>query len=97
MSMRIPSMFKTPRHRTFDYKPIIYDELKEKKRKFEELVEEQKKGELSDEVRQARIRKILGHRMSDPRFNRKRQSLNQMMRFIAIMAVLFGLVWFLLS
>lgn len=95
--MRIPSMFKTPRHRTFEYKPMIYDERKEKKRKLDELVEAQKSGELSDEVRQARLRKIFGHRMSDKRIDRKQQSLNQMMRLIVIMAVLFGLVWFFLS
>lgn len=95
--MRIPSMFKTPRHRTFDYKPMIYDERKEKKRKLDELVEAQKSGELSDEARQMRLRKIFGHRMSDKRIDRKQQSQNQIMRLVVIMAVLFGLVWFFLS
>jgi hypothetical protein len=95
--MRIPSMFKTPKHRTFDYKPMIYDEQKEKKRKLDELVEAQKSGEISDEVREARLRKIFGHRMSDPRISRKQQSSNQIMRFLVILAVLFALVWFFLS
>ena len=95
--MRIPSMFKTPKHRTFDYKPMIYDEQKEKKRKLDELVEAQKSGEISDEVRKARLRKIFGGRMSDPRINRKQQSSNQVIRFLVIAAVLFGLVWFFLS
>ena len=92
--MRIPSMFKTPKHRSFDYKPIIYDERKEKKRKLDELVEAQKSGKLSDEVREARLRKIFGGRYSDKRIDRKQQSLNQMMRLIVIMCVLAGLVWF---
>ena len=95
--MRIPSMFKTPKHRSFDYKPMIYDEQKEKKRKLEELVEAQKKGEISDEVRQARLRKLFGSRHTSMRGNRKQQSLNQMARFLVILAVLFGLVWFFLS
>lgn len=97
MSMRIPSMFKTPKHRSFEYKPLIYDESKERARKLEQLAEDQKNGKLSDEVREVRLRKIFGARWSNSRGNRKQQSFNQTARFLVILAVLFGLVWFFLS
>lgn len=94
MSMRIPSMFKTPKHRSFDYKPLIYDESKERARELEKLAEDQRNGKLSDEVREARLRKIFGAKRSAMRGNRKQQSFNQTARFLVILAVLFGLVWF---
>lgn len=94
MSMRIPSMFNTPKHRTFNYKPVVYDEQKEKKRRLDELVEAQKSGEMSDEVRQARLRKIFGGRYSNSGISRKQQSSNKMLRLIVIIGVLAGLVWF---
>ena len=94
MSMRFPSMFKTPKHRSFDYKPIIYDENKEKKDQLNQLVEEVKSGEMSDEVRRHRLAKIYGGTWTGSRTHRKKQSLNQQARLIVIMAVLFGLVWF---
>jgi len=94
--MRIPSMFKTPKHRTFNYKPVVYDERKEKKQKLDELVEAQKKGEISDEVRQARLRKIFGGRYANPTINRKKESRNRMVRLLAIVSGLSVVAWKLL-
>ena len=95
--MRIPSMFKTPRHRTFDHKPIIYDERKERKLKLEQLVEDQKNGKLSDEARRARLDNIFGKHWSVSKTDRKQQSVNQQLRLLVIMGILVGLVWFVFN
>ena len=94
MSSGIPSFFKTPRHRSFEYKPIIYDEQKERKAELERLVEEQNSGQISDERRLERLRGKMNSRWSASRGTRKQQGFNQKIRLIAILGVLAGLVWF---
>ena len=91
MSNGIPSFFKTPRHRTFDYKPLVYDERKERKEELERLAEESRTGEVSDERMKERLRAKLSDRWSGS--SRKRQSSSQNMRLVLITAALVGLVW----
>jgi hypothetical protein len=90
----LPSFFKTPRHRSFDYKPMYYDEQEECRKELEMLVEEQRSGVISDERRLERLRGKMNSRWSGSRANRKQQTFNQKLRLIAILAVLVGLVWF---
>jgi len=94
MSARLPSMFKTPRHRTFDYKPVIYDAQKERKAELEQLVKENAEGKISDERRLKRLRTNLkrGENFGSASF-RKQQTGVSKYRLIAILAALFGLVW----
>lgn len=90
----LPSFFKTPRHRSFDYKPMYYDEQEERRKELDMLVEEQRSGVVSDERRLERLRGKMNSRWSGSRANRKQQTFNQKLRLIAILAVLVGLVWF---
>ncbi len=95
MSSGLPSMFKTPKHRSFDYKPVYYDEQKERKAELEQLVEESRTGQLSDERRVERLRGKLNQKWSaHSRISRNQQRFGQGLRFISILIVLSGLVWF---
>jgi hypothetical protein len=60
MKMGIPSMFKSPGHRTYEYKPRFWDEKKERKAELERLVEEARTGNLSDDRRSEKLRQELG-------------------------------------
>lgn len=85
-------MFKTPKHRSFNYKPIIYDEQKERKKEYEKLIEEQQSGTIDDKRRLERLR----GRMSDSwgtRSNRKQESINRMWRLLAILGGLLVAAW----
>ncbi len=94
MSSGIPSMFKTPRHRSFDYKPVYYDEQKERKAELEQLVAESRSGKLTEERRLERLRGKLNHRWSaDNRGMRKQHSTARTIRLISVIAVLVVLVW----
>ncbi len=95
MSSGLPSMFKTPKHRSFDYKPVYYDEQKERKAELERLVEEARTGEISDERRLELLRsKINSKWSSGSRSATKTQAFSQKLRFMLILAALAGLVWF---
>lgn len=95
MSSGIPSFFKTPRHRSFDYKPMYYDEQKERKEELERLVEENRTGNVSDDARLNRLRSKINQRWGgNSRTNLKKQTYNQKMRLFAILGMLAGLVWF---
>ncbi|MFT6210411.1 MAG: hypothetical protein ACJATE_001028 [Bacteroidia bacterium] len=95
MSSGLPSMFKTPRHRSFDYKPVYYDEQKERKAELNRLVEESQSGEVSDERRVERLRGKLSEKWSaGSRSGQKPKGFSQSLRFVLILAALGGLVWF---
>ena len=95
MSSGIPSFFKTPRHRSFEYKPMYYDEQKERKQELERLAEENRSGQVNDEHRLERLRSKINHRWgANSRTNLKQQTYNQKMRLVAVLAMLVGLVWF---
>lgn len=88
-------MFKTPKHRSFDYKPVYYDEQKERKAELERLVEEARTGEISDERRLELLRSKIHNKWSaGGRAGRKPQVIGQKLRFLLIVAVLAGLIWF---
>ena len=94
MSSGIPSMFKTPKHRSFDYKPMIYDAQKERKQELEQLVEEQRAGKVADEYRAERLRGKLSDKWTaSARKQRQSQSTAQGLRILAILAALGGLIW----
>ena len=88
-------MFKTPRHRSFDYKPVYYDEQKERKTELDRLVKESQSGEVSDERRMERLRGNLNQKWSaGSRSGQKPHGFSQSLRFVLILAALGGLVWF---
>lgn len=93
MSSGFPSMFKTPKPRSFDYKPLIYDPQKERKAELEQLAEEYRTGELSDERRLQRLRSSFRGRISGDRSSiAKQETSARQIRLIVIMAALCGLV-----
>ncbi len=95
MSSGLPSMFKTPRHRSFDYKPVYFDEQKERKKELEQLAKEAKTGDVSDERRLELLRGKLNHKWAaGSRGGRGQRSSGQKLRFVFILAALCGLVWF---
>ena len=88
-------MFKTPRHRSFDYKPVYYDEQKERKAELERLVNEARTGEVSDERRLELLRSKINSKWSAGRGSaQKTKGFSQRLRFMVILAALGGLVWF---
>ncbi|MCP4520496.1 MAG: hypothetical protein GY827_02175 [Cytophagales bacterium] len=55
--MKLPSFFKTPRHRQFEYQPRYYDEVKEDIEKRTQRIKAELNKDLdSDEVRVSQIR-----------------------------------------
>lgn len=87
-------MFKTPKHRSFDYKPMIYDEQKERKKELEQMVKEQRTGKVDDEHRAERLRGKLSDKWTaNARKQRQSQSAAQGLRLLTILAALAGLVW----
>lgn len=88
-------MFKTPKHRSFDYKPVFYDEQKERKAELERMVEENRTGNLSDERRLELLRSKINHKWSgSARGGSSKQMFSQKIRFLLILSMLGGLVWF---
>mgnify|MGYP007025695346 CR=1 FL=1 len=88
-------MFKTPKHRSFDYKPVYFDEQKERKKELELLAKEAQSGNISDERRIELLRGKLHHKWAaGSRTSRAKQSSGQKLRFVFILAALCGLVWF---
>jgi hypothetical protein len=95
MSSGFPSMFKTPKHRTFEYKPLIYDPQKERKAELEQLAEEYRTGQISDERRLQRLRGSFKGRMSGHQGrSRKQNTAARQVRLLIIMAVLLAAVAF---
>jgi len=97
MKMGLPSMFKTPAPRGFDYRPRYYDEKKERKRELEQMVEEARSGKMTDDRRLERMRQQIGSKWSSKRTTRKGASAGQGVRFLLIAIVLSGLVWLFLN
>ena len=88
-------MFKTPKHRSFDYKPVYYDEQKERKAELQRLEKEAAMGEVSEERRLELLRGKLNQKWSAKgRSVRGQGTFSQKIRLITILAVLCGLVWF---
>ncbi len=88
-------MFKTPKHRSFEYKPLFYDEQKERKKELEQLAKEAATRDLSDERRLEVLRSKLNQKWSaSSRVARSKQSSGRKLRFLFILAALGGLVWF---
>lgn len=88
-------MFKTPRHRSFDYKPVYFDEQKERKKELEQLVKDAESGNISDERRLELLRGKLNNKWAaGSRTARRQKNSGQKLRFIFIVAALGGLVWF---
>ena len=93
MSSGLPSMFKSPKNRRFDYKPWFYDEQKERKEELERRVEEHKTGKISDDRRLERMRGNLGRSWSTGDISiRKKDSFARNIRLLIVFAVLIGLV-----
>ena len=98
MSSGIPSMFKTPKNKTFDYKPLFYDEQKERKAELERMAEEYKTGNISDERRLERLRNNLGNqRSAGDRSLRTKAGYARTIRLVLIFAIMAGLVWIIFN
>lgn len=94
MSLGLPSMFKTPKHRSFDYKPVYYDAQKERKAELEQLAEEARTGTVSDERRLELLRsKIKSKWSAGGRASASPKVFGQGLRFLMILGTLAGLVW----
>jgi hypothetical protein len=80
MAMRF-SLFKTPRHRVFEYQPRYVDEKRERKEELEKLVEDAKTGRYNSKGATDRIKN--GLRSSMPGFQNqvRKHALNQRIRF----------------
>lgn len=94
MSSGLPSMFKSPKNRSFDYKPVFYDEQKERKKELERMAEEYRTGDISDERRLERMRGSLGrHRSSGGHSVRSKDSAARTIRLISVFILLLCLLW----
>lgn len=93
--MAIPSLFKTPRHRKFEYRPIYYnqqkEELQERIRKIEQEMGVHQKAEGNSNYRPSIQRgQMRGHFRDVKRL--KRQS---NVRLLIILLALFALAYYL--
>lgn len=91
MSSGFPSLLKSQKPRSFDHKPLIYDPQKERKAELEQLAEEYRTGQISDERRLERLRGSFKRRMADQHGQSKKQAAStRQFRLLVIMAVLLG-------
>ena len=82
------SLFKTPKHRVFDHKPIYYDPQKERKQELERMVEEAKTGSYDAGNATTRIRQ--GFRANLPGSDGllRKESLDRRIRLILVFVFL---------
>lgn len=92
MAMRF-SLFKTPKHRVFEYEPMYVDEKKERKEELERLVEEARSGEYNVRNSGTRIRQGLRTGGIEFKSRLRKESLSQKVRFITIVAFLAFLLY----
>ena len=92
MALRF-SLFRTQKHRVFDYQPRYVDEAKERKKELERLVEEAKSGEYNAGNSGSRIRQ--GLRTGGIEFNGRlrKEALSQRIRFLIISGFLLFLIY----
>ncbi len=87
--MRLPSLFKTPKHRRFNYKPRYYDPKRERFREVREAYEVDHKNDA--EAMKARIRNGLHQSYRHKGEARKKEERARMVRIVLIFLVLSGL------
>jgi hypothetical protein len=82
------SLFKTPKHRIFNHKPLYYDSTKERKEELNRMVEEARTGEYDSKSASTRIRQ--GYKGSLPGSDGllKKEALNRRIRMILILVFL---------
>lgn len=97
MKTGLPSMFRTPAPRGFDYRPRYYDEQKERKLELEQLVEEARSGRVNEDLRLERMRTQLSAKWGGKRTSGRATGVGQGIRFLLIAVVLAGLVWLFLN
>jgi len=97
MKTGLPSMFRTPSPRGFDYRPRYWDEQRERKEELERLAEEARTGLVNDDRRAERLRKQVAGKWSSRRGHRTGAGAMQSARFLVIAVVLAGLVWLFLN
>ncbi len=78
------SLFKTPKHRVFDHKPLYYDVKKERKEELERMVEEARTGEYDSKNASTRIRQGFKGSLPGSDGLLKRESLDRRIRMILI-------------
>jgi|GEM_PF-699434 len=95
MSFGLPSFFKTSRNKQFEYRPLFFDERKERRAELERAALEESQGCIDDDRRAERLRSKLNHRWErNSRTDRKQVMAQQRLRFMAILAFLGALVWY---
>lgn len=97
MKTSLPSIFKSPGHRSYDYKPRYWDEKKERKLELERMVEEARSGNVSDDRRAEKLRQQLDAKWGGKRTARGASGSRQSFRFLMIFGMLAGLVWLFLN
>lgn len=98
MKTGLPTIFKLPGHRSFEYRPRYWDAQRERKEELEQLVREARTGEVSDERRIEKMRGQLEAKWGARRAHgRKSASAMQQVRLLFILAALFGLAWLFLK
>ncbi len=91
-------MFKSPKNRSFEYKPWYYDEQKERKEELEKMAEEYHSGNISDERRIQRLRENLNRQWGKgAKSVSGKDSLARTIRLFSVLLVLCGLVWVLFN
>jgi 2'-5' RNA ligase len=92
--MAIPSLFKTPRHRKFDYRPIYYNQQKEElQERIRKIEQEMGVGKPSDSNYKPTIQKgqMRGHFREARRLKKQSNA-----RLLIILLALFALAYFLI-
>lgn len=97
MKTGLPSIFKNPGHKTYEYKPRYWDEKKERKAELERLVTEARSGEITDDRRAEKLRQQLEFKWGGKRTVRTSGANGQSLRLLVILGMLGLLVWLFLN
>lgn len=97
MKTGLPTIFKSPGHKRFEFKPRYWDEQKERKAELERMVEEARTGRVSDDRRVEKLRQEHTSKWGSKRGTRATGGSSQSLRFLMIFGMLAGLVWLFLN
>ena len=89
--MKLPRLFRMPEHYIFDYKPLYYDERKEKREKREQTIKNEIDGASQKEDYKTNIKGSFKHTMSYKQNNAKSSTL----RLIILLVFIAILIYFI--
>lgn len=82
------SLFKTPKHRVFQHRPLYYDVKKERKEELERMVNEARTGEYDPKNASLRIRQGFSGSLPGSEGLWKKEALDRRVRLVLIVAFL---------